>query len=685
MLFLREFHAITTSHTQCAGGQFSALLALGCRELGLSSGMLVRFDQQRALLQGQCGDNVPVAVLSGMSEQKVAGWKARLSEHTGQAVSNAKGNPDCDVFAAFSTCPVIICLPVYHNSELTGAMLFFGNRVLACDDSAVVTNENLQLLAEWFGVAMVREQQFLRLKKQESLLSQLETAANIGTWEYDIPSGSITWSSQTKKIHQVDEAFDPAIHQAIEFYKEGKSRERISLVVQRAIESGQSWEEELQLVTAQGECRWIKTHGTAEIQDGQCVRLFGTIQDVNDEVSARREAIRQRKIAEQALEDRSRLLGKISHELRTPLNGVMGMLQSLEDESRPEERQKKLSLALRSSDLLQRLINEVLDYTKVASDSFSLNKTRFEPDRLFDDLVSQFAPLAQEKGLSLHTDIRVDTRQPLYSDATRLQQVVANLLTNAIKFTDQGSITLVALLKTFRDKTNLLITVSDTGTGMTEQTLSSLFEPFIQGDKRVDAHKLGTGLGMAIVKEIVDRLDGEIEVSSRPGEGSCFDIVVPLDTSEQMQDNEPVSTDIDDPAAARSLSVLVVDDNEVNRYVVLAMLEQLNLSADVAVNGVEALKAAQAKLYDLILMDVVMPELDGIEASRQLVVQGLVHAGTVIAALTANTSDADRLAAERAGMHFFLAKPLVKPEMIRVINAAVRGRQLLHYDRPDIA
>ena len=529
-------------------------------------------------------------------------------------------------------------------------------------------HDYVELFAQWLGNEFARNLSSEKLIKKNSMLAQVEEVAKIGSWELDLITNNLYWSKQTKVIHEVPEDFKPDLENAIQFYKQGESRQAIEKVVKEAIEQGKDWNIEIELITAKGNPIWVSTVGKAEFKEGACVRIIGTFQDITKSVLLREELKKQKADAERTLEDRSILLAKISHELRTPLNGITGMLTTLMYEKSEQKREEKLKIALRSADILLNIINEVLDFSKINHGELKLEPSHFLLKTIFVDIVSLYSPLYQQSNLSFDATIDISDECWTFSDNTRITQIVSNLLSNALKFTEQGEVTLTASAKELNDKVFLSFKVTDSGIGMTENFMKSLFSPFTQEISK-DRKKGGTGLGLAIVKELIDYMGGTVEVNSEHRKGSCFEIKLPLEKGQPQSHQQQDVSNID--FTTLPLAILVVDDNQINRLVLKAHLEKLGLTADFACDGVDAINKCKQNNYNLIFMDCVMPELDGLEATRYLRANGICPENkTFIIALTANTSADDKAACKKAGMDLFVSKPVKNTAIEQSIIAA---------------
>lgn len=561
-----------------------------------------------------------------------------------------------------------VCGDIYAYGSYQVVFIFIFETPIAYSQAL---QDKLTLLNGWLKSLLI-EVEYKDSLKNNLLFEKLQSVANIGTWEVDLLNNSLTWSSQTRVIHEVDENFIPQLDTAIYFYKEGYDRDEISRIVSTAIKTGESWNATLQLISAKGNPVWIETHGMAEMVDGVCVRLFGTCQNVNKAMALRLELDEQREAAVKAYNARGELLSRISHELRTPLNGITGMLQAIRFEGREHVRARKTELALQSSDKLLSLINDVLDYTEMSSGNFELFRSDFCVRALVDDLIDVFKPQCQEKGLRLYSELAFPANAYIHSDAARISQVLNNLMSNAVKYTTHGHISVHVTLKNVEGMQHLLISIEDSGRGMSESTVKSLFVPLVHGDKFSSVEGSGSGLGLSIAKQIIDKMEGELDITTEEGKGSCFDIVIPIEKPSAGKQEMSDSDSLPSALQALPLSILVVDDNDINRIVLSSMLEKYNFKPDEAQNGRVAVEKAKAKPYDIIFMDCSMPVLDGLSATKIIVGEGYLPVNGRVIAVTANTTDDDRQACHKAGMADFLAKPVEQTSVTNIL------RQVLH-------
>ncbi|WP_421250544.1 ATP-binding protein [Aeromonas sp. 600584] len=381
--------------------------------------------------------------------------------------------------------------------------------------------------------------------------------------------------------------------------------------------------------------------------EGTFTGYRGTARDISHQIRREEELARARDDAEAANRAKSQFLAMMTHEIRSPMNAVLGMLDLvLHAELAPEQKQL-LRHATHSARLLQTIIDDVLDFSKIESQTLVFRCETLQPIQLCQSIIDPLQSRAESKGIALN--YRVDEAVPaeLQGDPMRLSQVMGNLLDNALKFTEQGE---VNLHLGWQDE-RLRVSVSDTGIGIARADLPTLFEPFSQVDNSATRRFSGTGLGLAISKRLVTLMGGEIHLKSEPGKGSCFWFELP--GMALPCHCQPLREESDQPLLP--LDVLVVEDSPVNQLVVSLMLQKMVRKVRLAANGLEALAEVDEQQPDLILMDMRMPLMDGLEATRRLRELGYTMP---IIALTANAMAEDKACCLEQGMDDFLAKPI---------------------------
>jgi CheY-like chemotaxis protein/anti-sigma regulatory factor (Ser/Thr protein kinase) len=367
----------------------------------------------------------------------------------------------------------------------------------------------------------------------------------------------------------------------------------------------------------------------------------------------------------------------MSHEIRTPMNGVVGMIQVLESTELSQAQRRQLEVIRSSSDLLLRVIDDLLDFSKIEAGKFELDAAPLRVDVLMRDTIAALSPAAAARGVELLVQpMPPELAQSVNGDATRLRQILTNLIHNAIKFTAPGgSVRVRATVQPKEGVRQLVFEVTDTGIGIDASKLRRIFEPFEQADRSTTRKFGGTGLGLAIVKRLIDMMGGRIDVESEPGKGSRFTVELLLPTAEPAPG---AGAPADRRTDFAKLRVLVAEDNPTNQIVATAQLNALGIDqVSIAENGRDAVDAALRSQFDLILMDIHMPEMDGYEATSTLRRSGVT---TPIVAMTANVLPENRAAYIESGMIDYLAKPMDLARLRQLIQRCCQADPLAKAD-----
>ena len=521
-----------------------------------------------------------------------------------------------------------------------------------------------------------------QLARQRQLLEQMSQQGRIGAWEVDLVKNKIYWSDMTRTIHEVSEDYEPDMDTAINFYKEGESRDRISQAVELGIEKGQAWHEELQLVTARGREIWVIATGNAEFKNGQCVRLFGSFQDVDSRVKQQHELAHAKEEAEQAAIVKSSFLASMSHEIRTPMNGVLGMLGLLQKSALSKEQLHHVNLAKSSGESLLTLINDILDFSKVEAGKLDLEFLDFDLRAMLGDFAESIAQKAQEKGLELILDVQGIEMAMVKGDPGRVRQILTNLVGNAIKFTDQGEVIIEAVVTPAEDNKLLLRTsIKDTGIGIPEDRQATLFDSFTQVDASTTRKYGGTGLGLAICKQLCELMSGHIEIESEKGKGSCFSFEVELEASDEVKPSIPT-------VFIQGAKILILDDNSTNRSVLRGQLELWGADVTEASSGQQALELidkaqqdSEQTQFKVVFVDFQMPLMDGAEFGAKVREEkALDSVKLVMMTSISNRGDAKFFA--DLGFDAYFPKPTTTSDLYNALSVVIEDGEALSYASP---
>ena len=450
-------------------------------------------------------------------------------------------------------------------------------------------------------------------------------------------------------------------------------RERVSANWFEAISRKEIFHEELRWLRPDGTSLWVMCRGAPEYApDGTLVAYVGINTDIQKSKQLEADLHTQRERAEAAAAAKASFLANMSHEIRTPMNGVIGFTELLLETKLSDEQHNHVQLIADSGRAMMQLLNDILDVSKIEAGQLTLVDEPTDIRQKLRHCVKLLEPMARSKGLALGVWVDDDVPDLVELDRLRTRQIILNLVGNAVKFTESGGIDVEARVENSFTGKQLVISVIDTGIGIDPAKLNSIFSPFTQEDGSVARRYGGTGLGLAISSQLVEMMGGAMSVQSKRDVGTNFTVRLPLkDVSVNALVPEPAAADqavsMADLSGAR---ILIAEDHSINQQLIMAMVSTLGIDAHLVENGAEAVRAViEAKdcgrPFDAVLMDMQMPDVDGLEASRQIRDLGIKAETLPIIALTANCYPDDIAACRQAGMQSHLGKPVTTVALAR--------------------
>ncbi|MEM1433210.1 MAG: ATP-binding protein [Pseudomonadota bacterium] len=513
------------------------------------------------------------------------------------------------------------------------------------------------------------------LRETKLLLDRSQEIAKVGGWQYDLTTERYSVTDSARKILRIPDD-TPNLHQSLEDllpHVQATSPEAVNEALQ-TMATGEPMCVTHEMLLQNGERITVENRADAIRTDGRITKILGVITDITDRLAKEQELETARQIAEQAAAARSQFLANMSHEIRTPMNGVIGMTSILSEMDLPQDAGKLVETINRSGEILLKIINEILDFSKIDAGELTLEPAPFDPAALARESTALFKSVAEGKGLALSLNLTnlKEGQFRVLGDADRLRQILNNLISNAIKFTNAGSVRLTVTQEPHarfgaQAQLRLRFTVEDTGIGIEPDQIESLFQPFAQADASITRRYGGTGLGLSISRQLAELMGGTLAASSAGDSGSRFvlDIALPLVVSAPTARMEPAAL----PQDFQRRRVLLVEDNLVNQQVALKMLERFSIDAELAADGEEAVEKVLAQSYDIVFMDMQMPRLDGVGATELIRAHPHIHQPFIIA-MTANALAEDRERCFSAGMDDFVPKPVRLRELEQALKRA---------------
>lgn len=523
-----------------------------------------------------------------------------------------------------------------------------------------------------------REETEMALKISEARLAEAQKIARIGNWEFNFNTKAIYWSEEVYRIFNVDPAvFTPAFDNYLSLLHP----DDISLVKSTVnkVNIGDHINIDFRIPLKGGNIKFVTAHGYLVLDADQKVeKLIGTIQDITSRKLVEKELIEAKQTAEESMMVKERFLANMSHEIRTPMNAIIGFTRLLMQQDLSAEQKKYIDAIHYSGENLLVIINDILDFSKIQSGKLTLEETYFYLPEILSPLLDIFEPKAKEKNIELLYELENTIPLSFKGDPVRLNQVLLNLFSNAVKFTENGYIKLQVRVIRYDDHEAMMeFVVEDSGIGIPKNKLTSIFDSFTQASSDTTRKYGGTGLGLTIVKSIIELQEGSIEVKSKVGKGTAFTILLPfkrsaLPSKEQKHEAKHLIKD-EITEAMKGINILLVEDSKMNQLLANLVLTRAGCHVTLAENGVIAVESLKNNSFDIILMDIQMPEMDGYQATHMIRYElGAPYSEIPIMAMTAHALTEEKDKCLEAGMNDYISKPFEVHELFSKVVALVK-------------
>lgn len=518
-----------------------------------------------------------------------------------------------------------------------------------------------------------------KMEQSNRLLEVSQQASKTGGWEFNVLTGETFWTKQIYLINDVDTDFELSYDNIMTLCTP-EYRPVVEEKMKAAIERGEPHDFEFQIYTSRGEKRWVKIVAIPVIKDNRVILVHGAAMDITEKKEAEMELIRAKNVAENAAKAKADFLSEMSHEIRTPLSGIIGIanLLKLDYSTDREEYEQYINALSFSADHLLELINDILDLAKIESGKVELMQAEVNIFDLISNIKSQFISIAEAKGITINSFIDNTIPKKLRADPVRLAQILNNLVSNAVKFTENGEVNiLLRLVALQNDRATIHFSVKDSGIGISREFHEKVFESFKQGNQPVRYKQTGTGLGLTITQKLAELHGSKIFLKSEAGMGAEFYFDISF---ECMKDkNQPgflkrLPGAVSAEKKLNGLTILYVEDNPINLMIIRKQLENMGMAPDCADSGKEALAQLEKKEYHVAILDLHMPEMDGY-ALAEIIQQKYPDTHIVIFTGDIMAEVKEKLGSMR--IYDILDKPLLPKKMYDMLYRIGRNKNVL--------
>ncbi|WP_421132598.1 ATP-binding protein [Alteromonas sp. A079] len=691
MSAVKALYAISTNRQLTFDQKVAAFLKVGIEKLNLETAIVSNVIDNVYTIAYAVSPNPDIAAGAQFSLADTYCVKA-LKTSDALMYHNINEHPGAD-HPCYDTYPMrsYFSIPLEVNGKTYGTLNFSSAepRHQPFSDEEI---DYVYSVAGWISTTLSKHEQIAELKAQRDaieernvLLNQITELAGIGTWEFDIATQTFRWSRELRTMFGITTQADVPAGDIVDYIASSEEKLRLAESFDNAVKTGVYWSNEFEVRTKSGHELWIESRGQPIYEGGKCVKVIGATRDITNTVTATKSLKGKTDIAERALKARSDFLANMSHEIRTPIHGVQGMLESLSTTSLTTKQSEYTRVAMKSAESLLGVVNDILDFSKIDAGLMHYESTAIDIDEIIQQQLPMFFRMASNKGLYLESDTSALEGKRFLGDSLRINQIIMNLVNNALKFTSQGGVRISTRVKPLdNNESAVKIIVADTGIGMSKAQREVVFAPFLQAEESTQRRFGGTGLGLAIVKNIVNHYNGNITVVSEPDDGSRF--VVTLILQNATAENKEVSVaSLNNYAFNREQLkgryILVVEDNEINQIVIKEQLSDMGIRCELANNGQEGVDAINRSVatrtpFDMVFMDCQMPVMDGLTAVKHI--RAINHESIKdlpIVALTANALTGEKERCLSAGMNDFMSKPVSAKKLKQCILHHIASKQ----------